>query len=126
MASILLVDDDPDVLTTLQETLSSVGHEVGVASNGKSGLEAIRERPVDLVITDIFMPEKGGLDLIADVQRECPGTKIFAISPESPQRGIDVLRVARMLGAQRSFEKPLNLSTVLDAVQEEIEAKDSR
>jgi two-component system, chemotaxis family, chemotaxis protein CheY len=121
MASILVVDDDPEVLTAVQEALSRTGHQVGVASNGKSGLDAIREQPVDLVITDIFMPEKGGLELITDVQRECPRTKIFAISTDTPQRGVDVLRVARMLGAQRSFQKPLDMSTVLDAVHQEVE-----
>ncbi|MDT7043716.1 response regulator [Candidatus Nitronereus thalassa] len=120
MALILLVDDDPDVREVLRKDLQQEGHEVEEAANGQEALVAYRQNPADLVITDIFMPEKGGLELITELRSEFPNSKIFAMSAELPQRKANPLKIAEVLGAIRTFEKPMSLRALRGAIRGEI------
>ena len=96
-----------------------IGYEVTEAINGRQGLELYRQRPTDLVITDILMPELNGLEMLLALTREFIHAKVIAIS------GIDgekhVLDVAKLLGARQTFQKPLSLPQLLDAVRYELE-----
>jgi DNA-binding response OmpR family regulator len=75
-----------------------------------------RERPVDLIITDILMPEKDGLELIREVRRAAPGTKVIAMSGGGPQFHVRLLDVADRLGAARTLQKPFAMNAFIDTV----------
>jgi len=118
MARILVIDDEENVRDLLRDVLEERGHEVLEASDGDLGSALYRERPADLVITDIIMPNKEGLETILDLRRDYPEVKIIAISGGSRVGRHDVLPLARTLGALRTFSKPFNLRELIDAVDE--------
>jgi len=118
---ILVIDDDPQVRMVLSEMLSTKGYKIEEARNGKEGIDAYRKNPADLVIIDIFLPEKGGYEVIQELIHEIPEITIFAISGGLSQRDIPVLRTAKLLGAKQTFEKPLDLTSLLHAIREELE-----
>ena len=118
MARILIVDDDVDVLDMLGQTLEREGYEVVSAANGKEGVRLYREDPVDLVIADIIMPEKEGIETIMELKRAFPDVKIIAISGGGlvdPER---YLSMAKQLGARYTFSKPVEREDLLKAVRE--------
>jgi Response regulator receiver domain len=86
MATILVIDDQEPIRKLLRTVLEGAGHEVTEARNGRLGLAAYRERPADLVITDIVMPEMNGLDMILELTRAFLNVKVIAISGGMTQR----------------------------------------
>lgn len=116
MARILIIEDDLRARDHLSRVLAREGHQVIVASDGEQGITLYREEPCDLVITDIYMPGKEGLETIMELRREFSGVKIIAVS-EDPEDGFDPLFLARKLGAFCTFAKPLVLSEFLVAVR---------
>ena len=116
----MVIDDEEAVRELLRDVLAQEGHEVVVAPDGRSGSALYRERPCDLVITDIFMPEQEGLETIRELRREFPGVKIIAISGAAGQ-GFDALYAARKLGARRTLTKPFDLEAFVGAVKEVLE-----
>jgi len=119
MATILVIDDEEMMRVLLRSTLKGAGYEVVEAANGRQGLELYRRRPTDLVITDIAMPEKNGLDMILELTRYFLDAKVIAISGEGGEK--NVLDVAKLLGARRTFHKPFSMLELLDAVRYELE-----
>jgi DNA-binding NtrC family response regulator len=119
MASILIIDDEEPVRVLLRFALEAAGHEVTEAANGRQGLELYRQRPADLVITDMFMPELNGLDMLLELTREFLHAKVIAISGVGGER--NVLDVAKLLGARQTFQKPFSLPHLLGAVRYELE-----
>ena len=118
MARILIIDDDPQIRHILRRILNQAGYEVVEAENGIQGLRQYREAQPDLVISDIFMPEKDGLELI-DALRSAEATvPIIAISGGSQLGKMDLLSVAAHLGAQRIVRKPFRRDEVLAVVRE--------
>lgn len=118
MATILIIDDEPSIRRLMRTILEGDGHSVLEASNGRHGLDVYRERPVDLVITDIVMPEMDGLDLILELTRKVHNVKIIAIS--GGLRNETTLRMAKELGARHAFRKPFDLEAFRSAVREEL------
>ena len=124
MARLLMVDDDPQMQATLPLVLADGGHQVTLAANGKQALRELRTRPIDLVVTDILMPEMDGLELIRAVKKDHPGVKLLAISGGSARLpGTDALQVARLLGARRVLPKPFSADEVIAAVADALEAE---
>jgi YesN/AraC family two-component response regulator len=80
MAKILVFDDEPSILLMLKKMLEKAGHEVDVALNGREGMEIFEINKPDLLITDIIMPQKEGLETILELRRKYPELKIIAIS----------------------------------------------
>ena len=119
MATILIIDDQESIRALLRTTLESAGYEVMEASNGRVGLDLYRLKPMDLVITDILMPELNGLDLILALTRSFLHAKVIAISGSG--EGKNVLDHAKLLGARRTFRKPFSMTQLLDAVRYELE-----
>jgi DNA-binding NtrC family response regulator len=119
MATILIIDDEEMMRVLLRSTLKGAGYEVVEAANGRQGLELYRRRPTDLVITDILMPEMNGLDMILELTRYFLDAKVIAISGEGGEK--NVLDVAKLLGARRTFRKPFSMLELLDAVRYELE-----
>ena len=93
--------------------------KVTEAANGRQGLNLYRQRPTDLVITDIVMPEMNGLDMLLELTREFLHAKVIAIS--GARREKNVLDVAKLLGARQTFQKPFSLPHLLGAVRYELE-----
>ncbi len=118
MARILIIDDDPQILDMLGQTLEREGHEVVDAPDGKEGLKLYRENPTDLIITDLIMPEKEGIETIMELRRDFPDVKIIAISGGGQIDAEQYLSMAQKLGAQRTFAKPVERDELLKAVRE--------
>jgi CheY-like chemotaxis protein len=107
MANILLIDDDPQVRRTLVRMLSGT-HTLIEAADGAEGLAAFRRNPTDLVITDIVMPNREGIETIRELRRLAPQVKILAISGGShSQMHSNYLSVAGKLGADDTLPKPV-------------------
>ena len=119
MATILIIDDEESVRALLRFALEAAGYKVTEAANGREGLERYRQRPTDLVITDMLMPELNGLDLLLDLTREFLHAKVIAISGACGEQ--NVLDVAKLLGARQTFEKPFSIPQLLDAVRYELD-----
>jgi len=117
MARILIIDDDVGTRTSVGQALTSAGHEVVLASDGEQGIQLHRLKPVDLVITDLFMPKKEGIETITELSKEFPQLAIIAMSGGNPASG-PMLAVAGMLGDVRILEKPFDTQTLLHTVEE--------
>jgi DNA-binding response OmpR family regulator len=117
MARILIIEDDLGVRSMLRRVLEGAEHEVIEAGDGRMGLNLFRQEAVDLVITDIVMPEKEGLETILELRQSNPAVKIIAISG-GDSKGYDYLASAERFGALRTFRKPFVIWDLLDAVQE--------
>jgi CheY-like chemotaxis protein len=118
MARILIIDDDEEIRLVLRDVLEDAGYEVVEAEDGQEGLQYYRTAPADLIITDIVMPRKGGLETIRELRREAPHVKIIAISGGSRTASLSGLDIARQLGATRVFQKPFGLPEMCRAVRE--------
>ncbi len=112
MAQILIVDDDPSLLSSLRGTLEDAGPDVTEESDGARALRRFAGRPSDLVITDIYMPDMDGIQFLMRV-RECfPEAKIIGMSGGGYLPGESVLEAARALGADGVLEKPFDADEV--------------
>lgn len=119
MSRILLIEDDDVAREMLRKLLEDSGHEVIEAADGAVGTALYRASPADVVITDIVMPEKEGIETIMELRREFPDVKIIAVSGGGARLSRDsCLRAAEVAGAHRIFAKPLNVSGLLSAVSE--------
>lgn len=118
MAKILVIDDDPMVRQTLKVILASANHEVGVARDGKEGIQQCLETRPDLVITDILMPEREGIETILALRKMRPDLPIIAISGGGRVGDMNFLRVAERFGANRAFNKPFEPEDIIAAVSE--------
>ncbi|MDH4207147.1 MAG: response regulator [Desulfobacteraceae bacterium] len=118
MARILVIDDDVLVLDMLYESLTREGYDVLRASNGEQGLKLYREDPVDLIITDLIMPEKEGIETIIELRQDFPDVKIIAISGGGRIGTNNYLHLAKIFGVQRTFTKPVAREQLLDAIKE--------
>ena len=92
------------------------------AINGAEGLKLYRSQPTDLVITDLIMPEKEGIETILELRREFPEARVVAISGGGRNEGRDYLPIAAQLGAQRTVAKPFSRQDILDAVRDTLAA----
>ena len=116
MARILIVDDDPGVRELLKNALMWEGHEVAEAPNGNLGIASYRAQGADVVITDLLMPEKEGMEMIRELQKEDPNVKVIAISGGGI-KGTDYLPLAKDLGAVATFQKPFRMQEIIEAVE---------
>ncbi len=115
-ARILLIDDDEAVRAPLRKMLELGGYEVEEAANGKEGLEKYHEKPADVVIVDIFMPQKSGLEVIQELVKDYGKVKLIAISAVDIRNGIDLASLTRNHDVVR-IEKPVRMKVLLDAVK---------
>jgi len=121
MTSILLVDDDEQFRSMLSESLSRAGYEVTEARDGNEGIQLYRDRPFDLIITDLIMPEKEGLETIQEFRRNYPEIKIIAISGGSRHGPVDYLKIAKAFGARHALAKPFTRQEILEVVAQVLE-----
>ena len=117
MRRILIIDDDHHILLMIKKMLERAGYEVDLASNGNEGLELFKKLPVDLVITDIIMPEKEGLETIREMKRLRSDLKIIAMSGGGKVSSDNYLNTARIFGASKILTKPFTQKQMVSAVQ---------
>jgi CheY-like chemotaxis protein len=121
---ILVIDDDAVILDVLSEMLTDAGYEVVAASNGNEGVRLYRERPFDLVVTDMIMPEKDGLEVVMELRRDFPDVKVLTLSGGGDYGyGYSSLEAARALGAAATLRKPFEESQLLAAVRDVLESR---
>jgi DNA-binding response OmpR family regulator len=116
MIKVLLIDDDERVRDALSVVLRRHDFEVAVASDGDEGLKVFDNWHPDVVVSDILMPNKEGLETIMALRRRAPDVSIVAISGGSRMGKIDFLAMARDLGADRVLLKPLTGSDLIAAI----------
>lgn len=117
MPHILVIDDEEPIRDVLQQTLEHAGYDVAVAADGLEGIKSFRENPADLIIIDMIMPQKDGIETIMDLKIEAPELKIIAISGGGPSGPKDYLEVAEGIGASHILPKPITKDALLQAVQ---------
>ena len=115
MASILIVDDEAPIRLFLRRVLDEEGHQIREAANGYSGLALYREEPADVVITDILMPERDGLEVTLALTREFLNARVIAITGATGDQ--NYLNVAKLFGARRVVQKPFTPEEILRAVR---------
>jgi len=116
---VLIVDDEPQIRDMLREWLTRTGYDVADAPDGKQAIEILRKQSFDVVVADILMPEKDGLEVIMYLQRESPLTKCVAIS--SPSNRV-FLQSAQLLGATKVVEKPFTGAEVETAIRDALDS----
>ncbi|MBT4769481.1 MAG: response regulator [Rhodospirillaceae bacterium] len=118
MVSIVVIDDEPVVCDTITEMLQKAGHDVRSASDGNVGIKLCQEQPPHIVITDIIMPEKEGIETIRELTKDYPDIRIIAISGGGRIDNTDLLRIAGHFGAHKILEKPFSRADLLEAVDD--------
>lgn len=113
---ILLIDDDALVRRTISRILHHVGHTVVMAENGRDGITLLQTENPELVITDIIMPDKEGIETIQEIRHLLPDMKIIAISGGARLGNMDYLSMALKLGASEALAKPFDPSELIEAI----------
>ncbi|MBF0110324.1 MAG: response regulator [Magnetococcales bacterium] len=125
MCRILVIEDERQVREVLKQMLERAGYVVDTAEDGRLGLEHFSRQPADMVITDILMPNKDGLETIEELTGKNPNLPIIAISGGGPgEKAQFALDVARMCGAVRVLAKPFSRKEILEMVTELLAARD--
>jgi DNA-binding response OmpR family regulator len=117
MAKVLLVEDSDGLRGVMRLGLQAAGFDVDEAPDGRQALELQRRSPADVVVTDLFMPEMDGIEIIEALRQEFPDTGVVAISGVESKTGTDFLEVASEIGANRVLRKPFGISELVDAVR---------
>lgn len=117
MANILVADDEQAIRSILKMVLQMAGHAVEAASNGEEVLALARQRKFDLIVTDIIMPKKEGIETILELKKLNPAIKVIAISGGGRKGSMDFLQVAQMVGASHTIAKPFEPEDLVAAVE---------
>ena len=115
---VLIIDDDVQLSESLGIVLDAEGFAVRTAANGNDALESFEKTPADVVICDLFMPEKDGLQTITELRRKYPSVKIIAMTGGGVYGMTDLTATAKRLGADRAYVKPLLSAEILKCIGE--------
>jgi DNA-binding NtrC family response regulator len=118
MERILIIDDEQQIRSMLRLMLEREGYEVVEAPDGLEGINAYRQKPADLIITDLIMPNKDGIGMIIDLHKEYPDVKIIAMSGGGLNKPEGYLKGAKKLGAACTLTKPIDREKMLRAVKD--------
>jgi CheY-like chemotaxis protein len=115
---VLLIEDEADLRESLCESLECAGYEVLPAQDGDEGLSLYFRQKPDVVVTDILMPIKDGLEVIMELRRNVPDAKVIAMAA-APRQGstLDLLNLARKLGACGAVAKPFDPSKLAETIE---------
>ena len=117
MSRILVIDDEAMARTVMETVLKRAGHSVRCEKDGQAGLAAFMRETPDLVITDIIMPEKEGIETIRSIRKLDPSVPILAISGGGRAANTDFLPLAEKFGANGTLAKPFSTNALLNAVR---------
>lgn len=118
MPRILIIDDDISFRSVLKASLEEMGHCVSEAKDGEEGVSLYRRETFDLVMTDLIMPVKEGIETIMDLRRINPAVKIIAMSGGGRVTSVDYLQIAKQVGAKQVLAKPFLYEELQAAVNE--------
>ena len=118
MGKILIADDDGEVRVTLQKLFQMDGHEVELARDGLEAMRMLDDGRYDLMVTDIVMPNREGLESIMETRRKHPEVRLIAISGGGRERTESYLRMAETFGAEAVFRKPFSPREMLETVSQ--------
>ena len=118
MTRLLIIDDDEDIRAALAAWLLRKGYAVETAGDGKEGLETLARGGFDLVVTDIIMPDKEGIETILQIRRDHPDLPVIAMSGGGRTEAADLLRPASHLGANATLTKPFRASELAALIEQ--------
>ena len=118
---ILVADDDPGIRRTLQIGLEKAGYEVVEARDGEEATRLWRENGVDLIIADIYMPNKSGLQLIMELRAHNSTIPVIAMSDGGRNENLNPLIYSEVLGSVRTIGKPFSLEDMVAMVKQELD-----
>jgi DNA-binding NtrC family response regulator len=121
MARILIIDDEAMIRDLLAKILEREGYETITASGGKDGIKIYRENSVDLIITDLIMPEKEGIETIMELRRDFEDVKIIAMSGGGKIDAETYLQIAKTMGAIKTIAKPFDRNELLNIIRKLLE-----
>ncbi len=121
MATILVIDDDKSIQIVFKQFLERKGHDVLLADDGRQGMQLINQSDLDLIITDIMMPEMDGLEILLEIRNSKQTIPIIAISGGMRDLPLNFLSQAKLFGARQVLEKPIPLTVLDKAVQAALE-----
>jgi len=116
-ARILIIDDCEPFRTSVKDLLEASGYDVAVAVDGEDGIQQFQRQTFDLVLCDVFMPKKEGMETIRDLRQLSTGTPIISMTGRSDAFEADFLRMTRKLGATRALTKPFDVEEFLALVR---------
>jgi DNA-binding response OmpR family regulator len=114
---ILVIDDDEAIRLFIRRVLEHHGYEVIEACNGDEGIRTYREAHPDLVLLDLYMPEKDGLETLRELRLDSPPPKVVTMSGGGPKYDVTILQSARFLGSQSALVKPFSIGELLELVR---------
>ena len=118
MGAVLIVDDDPDLRASIALVLSDAGYNVIEASDGKHAIPILRDQAIELLITDLVMPETDGMELVRLLKGKPGRPGIIVMSAHHGREKGGYLELAAMLGADATLKKPFKADELLSAVRE--------
>jgi CheY-like chemotaxis protein len=122
MANILVIDDNPEFREILRTHLEANGHRTVLANNGEQGLALLEREAIDIVLTDILMPQRDGVEVLREAKRRWPGLPVIAISGGGWIGANELLGMAERLGADQVLQKPVRRDDLIRAVDEALTA----
>ncbi len=117
MARILIIDDERQVRELLRDILEEAGYDVAEASDGQEAMKIQKSEPAELIITDLIMPEKEGIETIRELKQSYPDVRIIAMSGGGVVGPDSYLKIAQGVGAIWTFSKPIKRDELLDGIR---------
>jgi two-component system chemotaxis response regulator CheY len=117
MATVLVIDDDDMIREVVRRALERAGHDVLEASEGSEGLSRLKASAVDLMIVDVMMPKKGGIETLMELRNSRPGMKTIVITGKVDTASASFKNLIHAFGVKRVFQKPFDLDELAAAVQ---------
>ncbi len=118
MAVVLIIDDDPAIRELWRAALEAEGHRVLTAPSGLEGVEIARSQPIEVVVTDLYMPGKDGIETVREIKRAWPGIRVLIVSGGGRMNEKPFLNFALKFGAEKALQKPVELDHFCAAVDE--------
>jgi CheY-like chemotaxis protein len=115
--NILIIDDDALFRGVISRALKAQGHQTVIALDGVDALKTIRHETFDLIITDLFMPNKEGLEVIQEIRALLPVIPILAVSSDGLAGYTSFLKVALAFGANAALRKPFSPEQLLESIK---------
>ncbi len=125
MPTVLLLEDNQAYRELITEVLTLEGFVVHAVADGRRVNQILAEKPIDLVITDLVMPERDGIETLTELHYTHPRLPVIAISGDVPLNMHLYLTIAQKLGASRVLAKPFHMSELVAAAREALLAKDA-
>ena len=116
MSAVLVIDDNVELRDVLALALRQHGHVVQTAGDGCEGLKLLERQSFDILVTDLVMPDKDGLEVLQFARKRHPHMRIVVMSGDSPRHAALYLNIATKLGAHQTLQKPFRISALLAAI----------